>query len=132
MSLDIFKQNMLNYMQNQKGVGSKEAFAKKLVQEYDAAVKRGFDSVNLIGIASGNTAAMEATLIGVLSVASMKTEGEYALITNMGKAFQAYWTGATMRSFPPPLPTIGPQGVMIHISQVSNFVTNPGTWQPVD
>ena len=40
MSLDIFKRNMLSYMQNQRGIGSYEDYAKKLTQEYDAACKR--------------------------------------------------------------------------------------------
>ncbi len=35
---------------------------------------------------------------------------------------------ATMNLFPPPLPTITPTGVAVHITQVSNLVTNPGTW----
>lgn len=39
---------------------------------------------------------------------------------------------ATMNLFPPPLPTITPAGVAIHVTQVSNFVTNPGTWGVVD
>ena len=39
---------------------------------------------------------------------------------------------ATMNLFPPPLPTITPVGVSIHVAQVSNFVINPGTWGVVD
>ena len=132
MSLEIFKQNMLSYMRNQRNIGSKEDFAKKLVQEYDAAVKRGFDTINNITISQGNTQAMEATLIGVLNTAFQQSSGEHAIITNMGKAFQAYWSGATMNLVPPPLPTITPMGVMVHITQVSNFITNPGTWGVVD
>ena len=117
-------------MKNQRNIGSKEDFAKKLVQEYDAACKRGFDTLNGITISQGNTEAMEATLIGVLNTAFQQSSGEHAIITNMGKAFQVYWSGATMNLFPPPLPTLVPFSV--HIAQVSNFVTNPGTWTPSD
>jgi hypothetical protein len=92
MSYDIFKQNMLVFMRNQPNIASKEQFAKKLVQEYDALIKRGFDTLNLIPIQEGNTAAMEQVLNGVLNTAFQQSSGEHAIITNMGKAFQAYWT----------------------------------------
>jgi hypothetical protein len=39
---------------------------------------------------------------------------------------------ATMRLFPPPIPSITPLGVFVHISQISNFTTNSGTWTPSD
>ena len=132
MSYDIFKQNMLSYMQNQQGIGSKEDFAKKLVQEYDSLIKRGRDTKNGITISKGNTESMESTLISVLNAAFQQSSGEHAIITNMGRAFQAYWTGATMNLMPPPLPTLTPAGVMVHITQVSNTITNPGTWGQVD
>lgn len=92
MSYDIFKQNMLGFMRNQSNVASKEQFAKKLVQEYDALIKRGFDTMNGITLQQGNTAAMEQILNGVLNTAFQQSSGEHAIITNMGKAFQAYWT----------------------------------------
>lgn len=132
MSYDIFKQNMLSYMQNQEGIGSMDDFAKKLVQEYDSLVKRGRDTKNGISISKGNTESMEAVLKGVLNTAFQQSSGEHAIITNMGKAFQAYWSGASMNLVPPPLPTITPAGVFVHISQVSNMITNPGTWGEVD
>ena len=39
---------------------------------------------------------------------------------------------ATMKLFPPPLPSITPVGVFVHITQVSNFITNTGTWGVAD
>lgn len=92
MSYDIFKQNMLVFMRNQPNIAFKEQFAKKLVQEYDALIKRGFDTVNGITLQEGNTALMEQVLNGVLNTAFQQSSGEHAIITNMGKAFQAYWT----------------------------------------
>ena len=74
-------------MRNQPNIASKEQFAKKLVQEYDALIKRGFDTLNLIPIQEGNTAAMEQVLNGVLNTAFQQSSGEHAIITNMGKAF---------------------------------------------
>jgi hypothetical protein len=132
MSYDIFKQNMLSYMRNQKNIGSKEDFAKKLVQEYDFLIKRGFDTLNGIKLQQGNTELMESILIGVLNTAFQQSSGEHAIITNIGKAFQGYWTGGSMYLFPPPVPSITPLGVFVHISQVSNFITNSGTWGIVD
>jgi len=92
MSYDLFKQNMLAFMLNQPNITAKEQFAKKMVEEYDALIKRGFDSMNGITLQQGNTVLMEQVLNGVLEVAFQQSSGEHAIITNMGKAFQAYWT----------------------------------------
>jgi hypothetical protein len=92
MSYDIFKQNMLAFMLNQPNITAKEQFAKKMVEEYDALIKRGFDSMNGITLQQGNTELMEQVLNGVLETAFQQSSGEHAIITNMGKAFQAYWT----------------------------------------
>lgn len=131
MSYDIFKQNMLSYMRNQRAIGSLEDFAKKLVQEYDALVHRGYDSVNKITVSTGNTESMENLLVGILNTALQQSSGEHPLYTNLGPAFQAYWTGATMNLVPPPLPTAIPAPA-IHIAQVSNNITSPGAWNSVD
>jgi hypothetical protein len=130
MSLEIFKQNMLSYMQNPQGIGSYGDFAKKLTTEYDMAVKRGFDTVNNIPIAKGNTELMESTLNGILSTALQQSSGEHPIITNMGPAFIAYWTGATMSSVPPPI--IPSPGAVSNIATVNSFITDPGIWQPSD
>lgn len=130
MSLQIFKQNMLSYMQNQQGIGSYGDFAKKLTMEYDMAVKRGFDSVNNITIAKGNTELMESTLTGILATALQQSSGEHPIITNMGPAFIAYWTGATMSQVPPPI--IPSPGSVLNVATVSSFITDPGIWQPTD
>jgi hypothetical protein len=130
MSLEIFKQNMLSYMQNQTGIESYGDFAKKLTMEYDMAVKRGFDSVNNISIAKGNTDLMEATLNGILNTALQQSDGEHPIITNLGPAFIAYWTGATMNSIPPPI--VPSPGSILNIASVSSFITDPGIWKPTD
>lgn len=131
MSYNIFKQNMLSYMRNQRAIGSKEDFAKKLVQEYDSLVHKGYDSINKITVSTGNLELMESTLVGVLNTAFQQSAGEHPLYTNLGPVFQAYWTGATMNLFPPPLPTAIPAPA-IHIAQVSNSITNTGTWNGRD
>lgn len=131
MSLDIFKQNMLSYMRNQNGIGSYGDFAKKLTQEYDAACKRGFDSINTgIIVQKGNTELMEASLNSILANALQQSSGEHPIITNMGQAFVSYWTGATMSITPPPI--IPSPGSVVNVAQVSNAVTSPGIWQPTD
>ena len=131
MSLDIFKKNMLSYMQNQNGIGSYGDFAKKLTQEYDAACKRGFDSINSgILVQKGNTELMEASLNSILANALQQSSGEHPIITNMGQAFISYWTGAQMSITPPPL--IPSPGSVSNIAQLSNAITHPGIWQPTD
>ena len=37
-----------------------------------------------------------------------------------------------MRLFPPPTPSVTPSGVFVHIAQITNFVTNAGTWPVYD
>lgn len=96
MSYTIFKQNMLTFMRNQPNIAFKEQFAKKITEEYDALIKRGFDTVNGIPLIEGNTGAMEQVMNGVLDTAFQQSSGEHAIITNMGKAFQAYWTPTTI------------------------------------
>jgi hypothetical protein len=130
MSLEVFKQNMLSYMQNQNGIKSYEDFAKKLTQEYDAACKRGFDTVNGIVVSKGNTELMETILKGVLASALQQPSGEHPIITNLGKAFVGYWTGAQMSLSPPPI--IPSPGAVLNIAQVSNTIVDPGIWQPTD
>ena len=130
MSLDIFKQNMLSYMQNQRGIGSYEDYAKKLTQEYDAACKRGFDTVNGIVVQQGNTELMESMVVSAMATALQQGSGEHPIITNLGPAFLGYWTGAKMSLSPPPIiPAIG---AVLNVTQTSNFITNPGVWQPTD
>jgi hypothetical protein len=130
MSLEIFKQNMLSYMQNQPGINSYGEFAKKLTLEYDMAVKRGKDSVNGVTLGKGNTELMEATLNGILATALQQPSGEHPIITNMGPAFLAYWTGGSMSAGPPPV--IPSPGAVVNIATVGSMITNPGTWQPTD
>lgn len=96
MSYEIFKQNMLSFMRNQASISDQQQFAKKLVEEYDALIKRGYDIENGITVQEGNTELMFQVLNGVLSTAFQQSSGEHAIITNMGKAFQSYW-----------IPTIG-------------------------
>jgi hypothetical protein len=130
MSLDIFKQNMLSYMQNQQGISSYADYAKKLTMEYDMAVKRGYDTVNGITVAKGNTELMESTLVAILSTALQQGSGEHATITNLGPAFIAYWTGASMAAVPPPV--IPSPGSVFNVATVSSAITDPGVWQPTD
>ena len=69
MSFTTFKQQMNNYMTNQDGIGAYADFAKKITQEYDMCIKRGFQTVNSIPIAAGNTAGMEAMVITACIIA---------------------------------------------------------------
>lgn len=39
---------------------------------------------------------------------------------------------AQMNLFPPPTPSLIPIGVFVHLKQITNFITNQGTWTPSD
>ena len=46
MSLSLFKNNLLRYMQNPNGIDKFEDFADKVVFEYDLLIKSGFQTIN--------------------------------------------------------------------------------------
>ena len=60
MSLNVFKTQLLRYMQTEPETS--DDFAEFLTAQYDAAVKRGYDTLNLVPIQTGNTNTMEAVL----------------------------------------------------------------------
>jgi hypothetical protein len=53
----------------------------------------------------------------------------YDLVGELGKAVQAYWTGATLNELP--IPLIPSPGATVNISVTSNVVINVGTWSPI-
>ena len=60
MSLALFKSNMKFYMNNQNGIDKYQDWTNKFVNEYDQAVKRGFDTLNSpIRLQTGNTNLMK-------------------------------------------------------------------------
>lgn len=117
---------MLRYMQRPGGIDSLESFAKKLTIEYDIAIKKGFQTLNQTKLISGNTELCEKLITLALKTHLLKTSGQSTIISEIGKGFVGYWSGATMATFPTPIiPAIG---ALYNILATSSLVLNPGTW----
>lgn len=126
MSLQTFKDNMVRYMQRPEGVDSLESFAKKLTIEYDIAIKKGFQTLNQTKLISGNTELCEKLITLALKANLAKTSGQSTIISEIGRGFVGYWSGATMSTFP--IPIIPATGALYNILATSSLVLSPGTW----
>ena len=146
MSWQIFKDNVLRYANNPDAIQDIDTVAKVYATEYDAAVKRGFDTVNNTAVTKGNVEAMTQLFKAALQK-GLSSTADYDLVGEMGKGVIAYWstqqaptpllpenqpppTAIQMNRFPIPLVTIQQlvSGVTANIVVYSNIVTNPGKW----
>ena len=130
MSLQIFKANMLRYMQNQEGIQSSDDFATTLTNEYDLMVKRGFQTINNIPVQTGNKQSMESLAKIACKIALTVRSGNHTFIDDLGKAIVMYWTGATL-VIPAPPPITPAIGALANVASVKAFVSNPGQWSPI-
>jgi hypothetical protein len=127
MSWEIFKQNMLRTLNNPDGLTDIDIIAEKWASEYDAAVKRGFDTINQVTLKRGNFDIMKQLFKFALLKGQSSTT-PYDLVGELGKGVQAYWAGAQMNEFP--IPLIPAPGAVQNVSVTSNLVTIPGNWIP--
>ena len=127
MSWQIFKDNILRYANNPDSIKDIDTVAKLYATEYDAAIRRGSDTINHVSIKKGNIEGMQALFKSALLVGE-STNGPYDLVGAMGQGVIAYWTGATLNEFP--IPLIPAAGSVQNIGVTSNLVVNPGVWQP--
>jgi hypothetical protein len=127
MSWQIFKDNILRYANNPDAIQDIDTIAKVYAIEYDAAVKRGGDTLNKIAVKKGNVDAMTQLFKAALQK-GLSSTADYDLVGEMGKGVLAYWGGAILNEFP--IPTIPAPGSTINVSITSNLVNNVGTWQP--
>ena len=127
MSWEIFKQNMLRTLNSPESLTDLDVVADKWAKEYDAAVKRGFDTINQVALKKGNVEIMKQ-LIKLALLKGQTSQTQYDLVGEMGKAVQAYWSGAIMNEFP--IPLIPAPGSIQNVSVVTNLVTSPGVWTP--
>ncbi len=127
MSWALFKANILKYSNNPNSLPDLRSVARLWTKEYDAAIKRGYDTVNFVKVKKGNTELMEELFYACL-LKGQSSKQPYDLVGELGKAVQAYWTGATLSELPPPI--IPAPGSTANISTVSNIVTNIGQWTP--
>lgn len=129
MSFQTFKANMLNYMSNQNGIGAYTDFALKLTTEYDSCIKRGYQTINLIPLLSGNVPTMNALVATACTIALTKREGKHTFIDDIGKAVLSYWSPAFLQPGAPPITPAA--GAVVNISTVSALCMSPGSWTPV-
>jgi hypothetical protein len=128
MSWEIFKQNVLRVANNPQSINDIDIVAETYANEYDAAVKRGGDTVNLVSVKTGNVEVMKQIFRAALQK-GLTSNVPYDLVGEMGKGVVAYWTGATLNEYP--IPVVPAIGAAQNVGVTSNIVINPGTWAPV-
>jgi hypothetical protein len=129
MSWEIFKRNILNVANSPEGIPDIDTIADLYAKEYDAAIKRGGDSINNVSVKRGNVDTMRQLFKAALQK-GLNSKVGYDLVGEMGQGVLAYWSGATLNEFP--VPKIPATGATQNIGVISNIVTSPGSWQPVD
>ena len=127
MSWQIFKDNILKLSNSPESIADIDTIAKTYANEYDAAIKRGKDSLHQISLQKGNVEAMTQLFKAALLKGQTST-APYDLVGEMGKGVIAYWSGATLNNFPTPI--IPATGATSNVSVVTNIVVNPGQWTP--
>jgi hypothetical protein len=91
MSWEIFKQNIINISDRPGNIPDIDTVARAYAIEYDAAIKRGFDTINNIPIEQGDIATMEQ-LFKIALQNGLSSTGPYDLVGEMGKGVIAYWS----------------------------------------
>lgn len=126
MSWGLFKLNILRKT-NIVNLNNIDNVAKIWASEYDSAVKRGRDFVNLESVQNGNKQLME-TLFKVALLKGFTTPPgvDFNLSNEFGNGVKAYWAGAPMLQFP--IPIIPAPGSIQNIIVNSNIAINVGTW----
>jgi hypothetical protein len=120
MSWQIFKDNIVRMSDNPDAISDIDTVAKTYAREYDAAIKRGKDTIEGVSLQKGNVDIMEALFKAALQKGLTSTE-PYDLVGEMGKGVLAYWGGAVMNNFPNPKTL--PPGAVSNISVTSNIAT---------
>ena len=127
MAWNIFKSTLLSSMQTNAFGNDISGFARAFTNSYDFAVKSGFDILNKVPLAKGNTELMQSTLI--LLMTQTQLSPTLTLLDVIGPSIIGYWTGAQSSLFPPPiLPAIGS---IQNISTISAPILSPGVWTPL-
>jgi hypothetical protein len=126
MSWEIFKQNILRVANNPDGIPDTDTVANLYATEYDAAIKRGHDTINNVSLMHGNVDAMKQIFKAALD-RGLTSKEPYDLVGQMGEGVKAYWAGATLNQYP--IPKIPAVGSTQNVSVTSNIVTNMGQWQ---
>ena len=128
MSWSLFKRNILRKTNpvNNPTLNVNEV-ATIWAEEYEAAVKRGRDFINLEVIQTGNFEIMRNLFrAALLKGLTIPPGTPFSLVNEFGNGVKAYWAGAQMRPFP--IPIIPAPGSIQNLQVNSNVVTNVGVW----
>ena len=99
MSWQTFKDNILNLSNSPESIADVDIVAKTYANEYDAAIKRGKDSLHQVSLQKGNVEAMTQLFKAAL-LKGQTSNTPYDLVGEMGKGVIAYWQGAQLNTFP--------------------------------
>jgi hypothetical protein len=126
MSWQIFKNNILSRANSPEGIKTLNEIAELYATEYDAAIKRGGDTINHIPVMEGNVDTMKE-MFKMAFQQGANSVRPYDLVGNMGNGVLAYWQGVQLNKSP--IPLIPAAGSTINVSITSAVCTNPGQWQ---
>ncbi len=128
MSWSLFKRNVLRKTNpNTNPSLTVPQVAKVWANEYDAAVKRGKDFINLESVRTGNKQIMESLFqVALLKGLATPPGQDFSMPNEFGNGVKAYWAGAQMNPFP--IPLIPAPGTIQNIAVNSNIVSNIGVW----
>ncbi len=87
MSWQTFKDNILRVSNNPEGIPDIETIANLYASEYDAAVKRGYETINKTKITQGNVELMKQFFLIALQKGLSSTE-PYDLIRYIKQKFK--------------------------------------------
>lgn len=128
MSWATFKSNILDKANSPENINDIEFVANLWATEYDKAIKAGKDLLHMVSLQKGNTDVMETLFKISLYQGQASNSPAFSLVTEFGKAVQAYWVGGIMNGYP--IPLIPAPGSVQNIAVISNLVTSPGVWTP--
>jgi len=90
MSWNLFKVNMLMYMNNPTGVVSFAQYAAKLALEYDMCMRRGGELISKNPVMVGNPALFtQMMVVAHLQALGKGTPGQHAFLKDVGQAVKA-------------------------------------------
>lgn len=128
MSWSLFKTNIKRRWDRPDTINNIDEVAELWANEYDAAIKRGRDSLHFVTIQQGNKSGMQSLFRLGLQMGRLSSSPSFNLVNEFGKGVITYWTGATLQLAP--IPAIPAPGSIQNIAVTSNLVTLPGTWTP--
>jgi lysophospholipase L1-like esterase len=129
MSWDLFRENVLRVANAPENINNIDLVAETYAREYDAAIKRGGDTISHIKLTKGNVDSMKQFFKMALEK-GLSSKANYDLVGEMGAGVISYWTMGTMANIPPPFVSTKQifGGAIANLVTIQNVITNPGKW----